>query len=75
MAGQYAKPHSNAFEKYQNITLPVWSGDCINSPEPVLAEDIAEYFGCGFKPKESELSNIICGPRLNKIQAIELIKL
>ncbi|MBE8596716.1 3-deoxy-7-phosphoheptulonate synthase [Xenorhabdus sp. BG5] len=38
------------------------------------AEDIAECFGCGFNPKESELSNIICDPRLNKIQAIELIK-
>ncbi|AOM41017.1 3-deoxy-7-phosphoheptulonate synthase [Xenorhabdus hominickii] len=36
IAGQYAKPRSNGFEKYQNITLPVWRGDCINSPEPVL---------------------------------------
>ncbi|WP_339414581.1 3-deoxy-7-phosphoheptulonate synthase [Photorhabdus cinerea] len=64
MAGQYAKPRSNAIEKYQNITLPVWRGDCINSPEPVLAEDIVECFGCGFNPKESELSNIIMQPTI-----------
>ncbi|MDR0218142.1 MAG: 3-deoxy-7-phosphoheptulonate synthase [Enterobacteriaceae bacterium] len=38
------------------------------------AENIAECFGFGFTPNESELSNIICDPRLNKTQAIELIK-
>ncbi|PHM73863.1 3-deoxy-7-phosphoheptulonate synthase [Xenorhabdus kozodoii] len=38
------------------------------------AEDIAECFGCGFQPEEPELSNILCDPRLNKIQTIELIK-
>ena len=31
MAGQYAKPRSNLFEDYNNITVPTYRGDIINS--------------------------------------------
>lgn len=33
IAGQYAKPRSSAFETIDNITLPTYRGDIINSPE------------------------------------------
>lgn len=36
MAGQYAKPRSNDYEIIDNIKLPVYRGDMINSVEPTI---------------------------------------
>ncbi len=33
IAGQYAKPRSADFETKENVTLPVYRGDLVNSPE------------------------------------------
>ena len=32
MCGQYAKPRSNIYETIQNVTLPSYQGDIVNSP-------------------------------------------
>jgi 3-deoxy-7-phosphoheptulonate synthase len=42
IAGQYAKPRSNDFEEIQNIVLPVYRGDMINSAEPTPLARVAE---------------------------------
>ncbi|MER6271148.1 3-deoxy-7-phosphoheptulonate synthase [Streptomyces sp900105755] len=34
MAGQFAKPRSNDFEQIGDLTLPVYRGHMVNSPEP-----------------------------------------
>lgn len=34
LAGQYAKPRSNPTETVDGLTLPVYRGDAVNSPEP-----------------------------------------
>ncbi|MEX0448053.1 3-deoxy-7-phosphoheptulonate synthase [Xenorhabdus sp. SGI246] len=37
------------------------------------AENIAECFGSGYNPNEEELEKIICDPRLNSIQTLEVL--
>jgi 3-deoxy-7-phosphoheptulonate synthase len=37
MAGQFAKPRSSDTETIDGVTLPIYRGDNINSPEPTLA--------------------------------------
>ncbi|MCC8244967.1 3-deoxy-7-phosphoheptulonate synthase [Saccharothrix luteola] len=42
IAGQFAKPRSQALERHGDVDLPVYRGPMVNSPEPVLSRRRAD---------------------------------